>query len=561
VALAVLSDPADPYYTLAVDIASQERAPLVATPGEALALAPDFLIWVTSPDKLADASLVDYGKAVRLSGVTSAVGFISGSTLDDARGLCRRRFTAVSPRVALAFGDWRARAPHVVRVETNREWSEPLTIASFKRALQDSDVLVYEGHGGATYLRFDAVSSFTAADVARQAAPAIVSTYACNTFRIWQPRSVALAFTDHGAAAYLGYAYSPLPGYQMTSGLPLRHTWPGFPLGRLVQLQAAAAMEGIFNLPAYYMLGDPRQAVRTTPPYTVASDVRLVDSRTVNLADLPAGIVPIRVDGGAAYETTEVVGVTRVWQRDPFYNARLQVLDVGNDRYLLVQHEGGPISIRLATETPFVATAGQTALKGLDLCLIVYPSADVATCLLLSACSIGGLGWLAYRRRFTRRALLAACALAAAVLAAHVAYAVLRSGKVEAFSMPPEFHLHPWMFAVTSLLAAWGGMRFFLTTKSRGRILAVAIATVQNGWGPVCAWLGWPMLFNLRVLSRLGTGLYSPRAGVVTLVGGSVFTLAVLAALLLLRRLVAAPTSSSPSRSPAGPPRSCTQSP
>jgi hypothetical protein len=532
--LVVLSDPLDAYHPLAVEIAAREGAPMAGTVDEAVALAPDFLIWVVSPANLSDQAFVAYGKAVLRAGATSALGFISGSSIDRARALSRRTLPAGELRIAAAYGTWGGGEARIHHTGGAPDRDEPLTIASFKRALQQTDALMFEGHGSATYLKFDDSTMFVARDIPPRP-PLLVSTYACNTFRIWTAPSIALALSDRGTAAYIGYAYSPLPGYQMTDGFPFRHTWPGFPIGRLVQLQSAASMRGLFAFPVYHLLGDPRLSVRDAPPYRVLSDRRDGRDRVVELAPLPADMIPVRIDGGAAYETTDVWGLARVWRRDPFYNGRLQVLDVGADRYLLLQHPGGPITIRLSDRRPLVATVTATVLKGVDLCLIVYPRSDRPTCVVLMGVGVIGLAWVILRRRVERRVFVTAVVLGGAVAAGQFAYATLRIPGIEAVSSAGASP-HVWMFAATWFLTAWGSLRFVEARTWRGRTVALAIGSMLNGWGPVIVWLGWPLVFNRFAVARIGSPLYNYRPGLLTLIGAVVFTLLLVVAFAAARR-------------------------
>jgi hypothetical protein len=230
-----------------------------------------------------------------------------------------------------------------------------------------------------------------------------------------------------------------------------------------------------------------------------------------------------------------MLGLARVWRRDPFYNARVQVLDVGADRYLLLQHPGGPITIRLSDQRPLVATVAATVLKGADLCLIVYPRADRPTCIVLVGVGLIGLAWAIVRRRVERRVFATAVVLGGAVAAGQFAYATLRIPGIEAVSSagaPP----HVWMFAATSFLTAWGSLRFIEAKTWRGRTVALAIGGMLNGWGPVIVWLGWPLVFNRLVVARIGSPLYNYRPGLLTLIGAVVFTLLLVVAFAAARR-------------------------
>jgi hypothetical protein len=61
----ILADAADPYYSLATEIAGQENLPIVHSLDEALYREPAFLLWVVSPGRLSDQVLVDFGLAMR----------------------------------------------------------------------------------------------------------------------------------------------------------------------------------------------------------------------------------------------------------------------------------------------------------------------------------------------------------------------------------------------------------------------------------------------------------------------------------------------------------------
>jgi hypothetical protein len=523
----VLADPADPYHSLAREIADRERAPIATTPTEAIALQPDLLIWVVSPLKLSDRVLVDYGRAVERARAMPALGFISGSSLELARSLYARSLTMANPLVATVWGDWGGHSEVVQYDRGGSTTRVPLALASFRRVLSQADAVMYSGHGGGSYLRFDDSTTFFAQDVPSRVPP-LVATYACNTFRIWTPQSVAMAFADRGAAAYVGYSYSPVPGFQMTEGFPFRHTWPGFPIGRLVQLQSAASMRGLFTFPAYYLLGNPRLSVRDSPPYRTVADRSSGGERLVTLAGAPADIIPVRIDGGATFETTEVAGLGRVWRRDPFYNGRLQILDVGADRYLLLQHTGGPVTIRLSMDRPILATIAGVTRSGLDLCLVVFPMADRATCGAFAVFGLVGLAWGSVRKTRNLRATIAALGLGGLFAAGHVGYVAFRVSRIDVVS-PADRALHAWMFVATWALVGWGAYRFLVARTWKGHVVGVALA-VLNASCMVFVWLGWPLLFNARAHSLLGEPLYNLRPGLLTLIGMTAIAILVMVA-------------------------------
>ncbi|HJX37725.1 MAG TPA: hypothetical protein VJ714_03925, partial [Anaerolineae bacterium] len=230
----ILADAHDPYHALAEEIAQRDGAHLVGSVEEALALDPEYLLWVVSPSHLSDAVLVDFGLAMGARESAIAVGVISGSTMEKARALWLRSSEAQGRLVVAA----NATNPSgnilsgITVFGPGGTTYRPLTLATLTRYLQRADYLTFTGHGGRSHLELYPDVWLSPHDVP-ELSPIVVATAACNTFRIWEEDSIALAFVDKGAAAYAGFAYSPNEGYLMGefSGVPLRYTWPGFPIG------------------------------------------------------------------------------------------------------------------------------------------------------------------------------------------------------------------------------------------------------------------------------------------------------------------------------------------
>jgi hypothetical protein len=49
--------------------------------------------------------------------------------------------------------------------------------------------------------------------------------------------------------------------------LPFRYTWPGFPIGHVVQFQNRGAVQDFAAFPYCFLLGDPRITVQSAPAY------------------------------------------------------------------------------------------------------------------------------------------------------------------------------------------------------------------------------------------------------------------------------------------------------
>ncbi|RPI21235.1 MAG: hypothetical protein EHM61_25280 [Acidobacteria bacterium] len=498
---------------------------------DAFGLSPDYLIWVASPMHFSDKDFVDLGRKVRRTGLLPAIGFITASSIEKARQLSSRTVWR-DGGWAMAYGTWNGRDAMIEFGQAGGR-KESLNPLSFRRALIENSYVTFEGHGGQSYFRFDAATTFQESQVPPLNSQ-LISAYSCNTFRFWTRGSIALAFVDQGVAAYSGYAYSPMPGYQMTGGLPFRHTWPGFTIGRLVQLQSAAVMQGCSKIPMYHLLGDPRLCVRETPSYRVLSDRIRSRDRVVELA-APADIVPIRIDGGARYETIEVQGMGRVWSRDPFYNARLQRLNVGHDLYLLIQHGGGPITIRLSDKHPVSATAIRAVLSGVDLNVIVYPNSDLTSTFAMIALGIGGFVFVAVRRRPGRTVVMAAIFLGAAFAVAGFAYASVRIGLVDIVSTSRRFQA--WPAVAPGVMTAFGALVFLAYRSNRSRVVAVAVSGL-GFWGPTILWIAGIATFNLIADARIGSPIYNYAQGLLTLIGAIAFTACFASSCVIVRRMV-----------------------
>ena len=516
--LAVLADSADPYYPLAVEIATSEKATLVAKIEQAYALQPDYLIWVVSPSHLSDRALVDYGRAIQYRNPL-ALGFISGSILNLVCELWIRRIRCGAFQLVFAEGSM-AGGPHVPSLRVvGRAHSEILNREIFVKELQHADYIHYNGHGGAEYFKFryDEGQRFIGDDIP-VLPPLVFSAFSCNTFRLWQERSIALTFVDRGAVAYAGFSYSPRPGCAMVDGFPFSHTWPGFPIGRVVQIQARAAMLAVSRFPIFHMLGDPRISLSDAPYYKVIADREQNGVRQIEFAPLPPGIVPIRIDGGARYSVVDVPGFSHVSVYDDFYSGRLQMIDAGYDKYLLLQHPGGPLTIRLTNEDTATARAARALLSALDVGFVVYSGGDRITPMLIGV--LGALGIWMFRKRASARILVLSAIMGVVFASAHLIYAVLRKGSVDAISGAPAWNW--WPAAITLTLVTLGSMLFLASRKPWTKILAMAVATAPFA-GPALLWLCSPFVFNSMVQGRIGGTLYNYALGTQYLLAACVF--------------------------------------
>lgn len=530
----------DPYLPLAEEIAARDGLPLVHTLPEALQQSPIVLLWVASPAHLSDQAIVEAGRALRRQPL--AAGIISGATVEEARALWQRGSEVRGRRVVAVNAEYPAAGVTVGRIVRPGEGTQPLSVAALREALPASDYLTFTGHGGNGYWRLDDDTRFSAAEVPALG-PVVVSASSCNTFRPWEPGSIALAFAGRGAAAYTGFSYSPNEGYLIGAyeGLPFRYTWPGFPIGCVVAAQNRGTLQGFAALPYYWLLGDPRIALQAAPPYTSARDEAQGSTRTLAYTGLPAGVVPIRVPGGAGYGYVEAAGITAASAHDPLYNSRLQMVDIGADKYLLVEHAGGDLTLTLRRRPPLGWMALDLLSDSLDHSLVYVQSGggDLIG-LVAGALACLAVAWRARRKKTEGAAFLAAALAGLACAGLHALYALARLGQVTITSKP--LAPLPLAWAGSGLLVAAGALLYLTARSRRGRELALWLAASMTLMAGLIG--SAPCVANVLLFApRVGAGLYNGALALLAL-GTLIVELALFeAAFALLRRALRARTA------------------
>jgi hypothetical protein len=201
----------------------------------------------------------------------------------------------------------------------------------------------------------------------------------------------------------------------------------------------------------------------------------------------------------------EVAGVSAAWDREPFYNARLQMEDIQGDKYILFSHAGGDFSLRLHRQPPFSWVAGDVIRDALDFTLIYLAGPEAMIISLVLAAVL--LGWSVLRRRAHMRVLLPAALTGLGFAALHGLYTLARIGDVTITSKQVVFS--PSVLLAT-FLSATAGAFLFLSARSRlGRAAAVpfaagwTLAATVSGFGVV----GLGNTFFVR--PKLGTGLWN----------------------------------------------------
>lgn len=541
----VLCDPSDPYYPLAQEIARAEQLPIFPAWADALAQDPLYILWVAAPQSLSDPVMARAGLALKKHGALPALGVITGSSRDEARALWRRGMlrrqqaaqgAALAPQwLYAANGEYPAAGilrPQLLALENGAPQPvRPLDAASLSAALAQADHLTFTGHGGGRYLAISEEVQFTAKDLPDL--PLVtVSTGSCQTFRPWVDDSLLIGFIDRGAAAYAGFVFSPMEGYLMGEfrELPFRYTWPEFPIGRVAALQSQGTLRGFAGFPYYYLAGDPRIPLNARPPYNLLADDQRSGWRELAYSDTPAGLVPVRVPGGAVYRYVEVPGVSAAATDDLFFNARVQAMPAQGDLYILFTHAGGPFRIRLRQAPPLHWRITRPLLDAFDDVTLFSPQNGGDVLMIIAGLLFLGAGaWRAWRRRaglkpgWKRLALECLGAGAVTALALGL-YAALRLPHAAVITKPISVS-YPWLLGA-GLLAA-GGMLFYALARTwRGKLVAALVAALPALF-PGLFVLAVYAVFNIFLAApKVGAGLYSYRMALQPLLAAGVLALA-----------------------------------
>jgi hypothetical protein len=512
-AAVVLARPDSAYRPLAQEIAAFESIPLADSVTEALALAPTFLLWVVSPTELSDQTVTAFNLALNRTSSRPSTGVITGSTLGHARDLYQRATRVKGDRAAAVLGELVFTTAQIVETVGERQQSQRLSgTADVLDVLKRVDYVHYAGHGGSGYWRPLNNERITADDLSRLP-PVVISTMSCQTTRIWERGSIGLRMVDEGAAAYSGFYYSPIAGFQIGEhGGPFRHTWPEVPIGHVVEAMNAGARKGYARFPFHLLLGDPRIALRSEPPCRLLDHGESGGVRALSCSGAPSGLVPVRIRGGARYAFVEISGSTAAWDREPFYNRRVQMATIGDDRILLVEHRGGDLQIKLRHRPPLVWLATDPLADALDDLLIskadrrhggdVIPVVLAAIATLVAATR-------ARRKRFERVHIVPAAAVGVIAAVLHASYALARQGSLVVISKAIAFS--PLAAVGTGVLVGCGAF-FFLAARSwRGRLSGTVIATSVGWVGGVIA-LGITTVTNAAIASRTGIGVWIYKA-------------------------------------------------
>lgn len=499
----ILGEPGDPYYPLAQEIAQQEGAILIHSLNEALPCQPTFLLWVSSPHNITERELIKLGLFQFEYARSISTGIITGSTIQKARDLWLRfppafrqltvAVNAANPSAGITSGR--------IRVYRQSELIEekPLDKRHLINAMTRANHLSFTGGGGNSFWILDPDDriKLNPEDIPLLTNIAI-SSGSCQTLQPWKSRSISLRFIDQGALVYAGFFFSPNEGYLIGefNDLPFRYTWPEFPIGHVVQVQNRGIQQGFATFPYYQMLGDPRVSIQTEAQYDLVDDRQAGADRIIKIAGAPAGLIPIVITNGATYSFVSVPGNTAAGENDPFYNSRLQMANIQNDKFILLVHSGGDISLHLQHQPPWYWHLTDPILDSLDHTLLFIQQkgtgGDVIP-LVVGVLSIVFVVVILKHHPQFKRLFVIAMITGLVFTTIHVLYYSARVGAITITSK--QFELSPWAVIATGLLFTSGSCIFWTVRSRKSKFLALLIPTfpawfIASFTAPIIAFMG-----------------------------------------------------------------------
>ena len=516
----VLSDPQDTYYPLAEKISAVENIPLVDTLEEVIQMQPHYLLWVINPQNLSDESFTNFGIKIREAGITISSGLITGSTIEHAEALWQRELNK-NGILALSV----SREKNVYTYAEGEISTEPLDVETLVTAVRNSSYMTIHGHGSRKGWWIEEEYGVKAGDI-QALNGAFLNVVSCQTLKIWGEDSIALKILDEGAAGYAGFVHSPF-GYLIGEphDFPYRYSWQGFPIGTIVQIQDAGLLKGFMGVPSYFLLGDPRRALEEEAPYTLLSDQEDKNRRILTFTNAPAGIIPLRIENGAAYDFVKIEGVGKAAAQEVFNNPQLRMADIAGDRYLLFKHSGGDFQVTLSQKTPFLYNTLGILKTSIHHSLLISntPDSFILNIPLILILLLVLFVRVKKGKMKLKDNLLPALLCAFFLIGLRLIYTCLNqdnlAGLYENYIRVDDlkFEINIPMLLLSLLLSLLAFQLLFSLKTRRSKVLAFLLA-LSPAWFIGLYWLGAMILINSLSNSRYGFALYGYGGGLTHLV-------------------------------------------
>ena len=403
-----------------------------------------------------------------------------------------------------------------------------MDLTNLTGALHLADYLTFTGHGSDSYLRLDPDTRLETRDLPDMQS-LVATANSCQTMRPWSEDSIALGFVNHGAAAFAGFVYSPIEGYMIGGyqDLPFRYSWTDFPIGSIVALQNRGTLQGFADFPFYYLIGDPRIAFHSDPPYELMVDETQDGTRVMTYSNVPKGLIPVRVRGGGHYRYVEVQGVADTLDGDPYFNSLLQAASLNGDKYILFNHKGGDFTLRLSENPPFGWWIARTMLAAFDHVVLFAPMNGGDWLVLVTG--VLAVGFVLFRRWKMREnpenqaQLIWKSMISGLVITSFIGLYQLFRLPVTSINTKPMVFDAIWLAGVF-LLSSCGSWFYFkdgkLWGKFFGLILAVFPALMPAIFG--LAAVGW---VNILITEKIGAPVYNYQLGILPFIAAIIWVI------------------------------------
>jgi hypothetical protein len=519
----VVCDPADPYYPLAKEISESESLPCISGIREGLRQKTRFLIWVGSPGFFSDSALAQFEIESQREQSQTSVGVLTGNSLEDARALWKvgkqaggSRVAAVNQKKSEVWGlGGEVSTPTLAAVAERRN----LEKSELDQVLAHSDYVTIVGQGGGSYLQLPNENRYTAKDLPALP-PMMLATSGWGAIRLNEGDSLALAAIRRGVAGCAGFAFKPIDGFLMGEfdGLPLRYTWPGVTVGEVIRIQNRGTVQAMAAFPFYLLLGDPRMALQPEGTWTPLNIETLRGVRTLSFGETPPGMFPLRIRNGAQYHYFELPEIASASDYDFFYNSRLQMIDSGMDKLLLVMHPGGELQISMRPEPPRFWRLTDAALDSLDYVLIFLWGSS-SPWISISLCSLALLGLIVLKKgREEGKSIKWSIILSGLALGLfHMVYVLLRIGQMTVTSK--MLSIVPSDIIATTLLGSCGTLLFLGSVSWWKKAAGILVAIAPGAGASAMLAVSTFVANSFQSGSLAGSGLYNYSRVTITLIG------------------------------------------
>jgi len=261
----------------------------------------------------------------------------------------------------------------------------------------------------------------------------------------------------------------------------------------------------------------------------------LGDPRTCLNPEAPRGVIPLRVRQGARYRYVEIPGLAAAADGDLFYNSRLQMANMAGGKFILVDHPGGDLEVRLQADPPWHWAFSDAATDALDFTFVYLPGTDRwQISVVLAAAGLLAVFLMWRRRRIRTRALLPALSAGVGLALIQLIYAETRLPSVAITSKPVAFSA---VFVIGTAVFGFCAAAVFLSASSRRARLAGPALAVLPGLAPALLHFSTATFFNaVHAWPALGAEVYGYRLTWMALIGSAAHALIFLGFARLLDR-------------------------